>query len=136
MRVKLCLVAEGIVRDAETNSISVYNILEGITANGFPLLVQRMAFLALFERDESEPEAHAGHFTVSLGDNQLLTGEQRINFRGKLRTRSIVRIQGLLFPTPGEARFALAVGEGVTAAFVVRVRATAAASPRLQVADA
>ena len=136
MRVKLCLVAEGVVRDAETNSVSVYNILEGIAANGFPILVQRMAFLALFERDESEPEAHTGQFTVSLGDNQLLTGEQHIHFRGKLRTRSIVRIQGILFPSPGEATFALAVAADVRASFVVRVRATAAASPRLESADA
>jgi hypothetical protein len=127
IRAKLCFAASGIVRDAETNVISAFNVLEGITAAGFPLFIQAMSFVALWEREPGDPAAIEATFTLSIGEEQLSTGQVLGTFGGKLRYRTIVNINGVVVPHPGNLRFLLQLATGETAEYVVDVEAQPAA---------
>src|SRR5262245_50706814 len=95
------LAAEGIVHDSDTDALSLYNILEGVAAEGFPLLIQRMGAVALWTRSEGEKERWPGKFSVTLNGKELVQHAIEVNFRGTPRHRTIVRLGGLVVPGPG-----------------------------------
>jgi hypothetical protein len=133
VRSLVCLAAENVVRDATSNSISVFNILEGVSGNGFPLLVQRTAFLTVWERERVDPQDYAGRFAVSLGGTELIARNVSVNFRDKLRNRSILTVNGLVIPQPGTLVFSLTISSDVVARYAVEVSATILATDEAEV---
>jgi uncharacterized protein DUF6941 len=119
------------VRDAETNSISVFNIFEGIAGVGFPLLVQHASFFVLWERDATDAATYAGTFLIRI-DNDPPLVMQRINvdFAQDMRHRSVVNMNGMLVPRPGNFRFRIELEGGVAAEYAVDI---AAAPPGVQI---
>lgn len=65
---KICFAAVAVIRDAETNNISAFNILEGVGAAGLPLLMQNVSFFVLWQREAHEPPQRDGRFRLSIGD--------------------------------------------------------------------
>jgi hypothetical protein len=129
IRPVMCLAAEGVVRDVQTNNISIYNILEGLTAEGFPFFVQRLTFFALWERAANDPEQMQGRFTVAIADKEIFTKSMTVNFQGQLKVRNIISVQGLLIPQPGQLSFSLKLdaASSPTASCIVEVNAVASA---------
>ena len=118
---KLLVCAQAVVRDADTNNISVLNILEEIFGAGFPLFVQAMAVFALLERGQDDPEKIDCTLRIMLGDNELATAKPAVNFDGKFRNRTIVRIEGMVLPGPGDMEVAFLAGKEVLNTYTVRV---------------
>lgn len=129
MRSIIALAAEVVIRDAENNSISVFNILEGVVAEGFPMLVPRVAHLVLWEREAREGAVRQGRLSVHLDERQLFSQPLVIDFQQFFRSRTISIIQGLVIPGPGQLRFSLSIDDGPTAVYTVPISATAQAGP-------
>ena len=53
LRCTLAVVAESVVRDAQSNNVSVFNILETFAAAGFPAIFPRLAILFMLTREET-----------------------------------------------------------------------------------
>jgi len=131
IRPKLCFAALAVVRDGETNTISAFNIFEGISSVGFPFLLQNAAFFVLWDRDPTDPGRIGATFTVGVdGHPALGTQEIALDFQEVLIHRSIIRLNGLVVPTPGSLRFRIAPETGTAAEFAFDV---SAAPPQLQV---
>jgi len=118
---RLLLCAQGVVRDAEHGSISVYNIMESLQAAGFPFFIQQMAVFALLEREPGDPPQHEIRFRLSMGEAELVTVPLAIDFRASLRNRSTLNIQGLVIPHPGSLLVSASLGETVLATYGVIV---------------
>ncbi len=116
----LSLVAHDVVRDAETNNISVFNIFEGLQAEGFPVLLQNVCFFTLWERSENEKEEHNAAFKLSIGTKELNSRTGTLNFQGKKRVRHIIRLQGLVLPKPGILCFSLELSK-ISAKYEVEI---------------
>ncbi len=129
IRGKMGLCAESVVRDAETNSISVFNILEDIAASVFPLFLQKLVFFALLERDEEDPAEYDLRFVVEHPSQDLFNASFHIDFQGRLRTRAIVNLQGLVIPAPGPITFRLRSESDELASYTIGV--TTLAKPRI-----
>lgn len=127
IRAMMCFAASAVVRDADSNSISAFNILEGIAAAGFPLFIQSLSYFVLWQRDAADAAEIAGTFTLSIDGDQLTTGQVNINFADKLRHRTTVNINGLIVPHPGDLRFCIQLASGQAAEYVVDVTAQPAA---------
>jgi hypothetical protein len=127
---KLLLVARGVVRDAESGAISVFNILEGIQAFGFPMFLQQLDVVALFERVGEDPARHEVRFRASIGDETLVEIPLAIDFQDKLRNRSMVHIQGIVVPHPGVLRVIAQIGDNTLGTYDVLVELIAA--PRIE----
>ena len=96
------LCADRVIRDAETNSISVINILEEITPEGLPLFIPRVMIFALLHRNkEEDPSQIKCTLRIGIGDNKLLERELDIDFQDKGRNRTIINIGGLVISTNG-----------------------------------
>lgn len=107
----ICLVADSVIRDAETQLVSVFNILEGITSEGFPLVIPKLTFFSLWGRDEGDARQFTARFTINLDGTELKSLEVPINFSDKVRNRNFVAIHGLLIPRPGSIVFSLKIPE-------------------------
>ena len=89
------LCADGVIRDAETNNISVFTIFENITPEGLPLLIPRFMILAFLQRDDSDPSEIKCTLRITLNEEKILEQALDINFQGKKRNRTIINIGGL-----------------------------------------
>jgi hypothetical protein len=123
IRCKLCVLAENVVQDSQTNNISVFGIFEEIVPQGFPFFLTKIAFFALWERDSTDSETYVAEFSVTLNDQRLHTASININFTGARRHRSIVNIQGFVIPQPGQLVFTLRIQDGPEATCTLPVTA-------------
>jgi hypothetical protein len=130
MRAKICFAALAVVQDSNTNTISAFNIFEGVAAVGLPFLMQNVSFFVLWERDPGDPPRVPGTFTVTIGDLELTRHAVNVDFGAVLRHRSVVNLNGLVVPRAGELRFSIALENGLQAEYEVDV---AAAPPGVQV---
>ena len=121
----ICLAAKGVVRDAETGTISVYSILEQINAEGFPFFVQELALLAMWKREQDDPADIDLRVNVR-NNNRVLSNEPfRVAFGEMPLNRSIVNVRGLVVHEPGEVHFEFLRDNQVIAHYSVDVRAPA-----------
>jgi hypothetical protein len=112
IRPLLCVASEGISVDRKTGSVSVFSVLEQITAQGFPVLFQRLALFVLWEKDADDPARVAGRLVIDVMGQELFAQAVEINFQDKLRNRYVVRMNGLILPRPGLLRFAVRLEGG------------------------
>ncbi len=101
LRTRLMLMAQGVVRDAETNAISVYNIFEDISVGGFPFFIQSFFVLTFFTKDEGDPNEFECLVEIRNNDNLLASFPARLNFQNTLRNRLISQVRGIAIPAPG-----------------------------------
>jgi hypothetical protein len=107
MKCIISFAAEGIIRDAQTNNISAFNILENLSSPGFPLFIQKIFFFSLLDK-ETEVE-NMFHFNLILknNDNILIEVPVDSNFQEQARNRQIIEIGALPIPAPGVLHFQL-----------------------------
>jgi hypothetical protein len=98
---KLILCADYAMLDSQTNGVSVINILEDITPEGFPLFLPRLTILSILEKDPEDPDTVATRLVVRLNEQQIFTAETPIEFQGKKRNRHITVLGGVPIPNPG-----------------------------------
>jgi Family of unknown function (DUF6941) len=135
MRAVISFVAQGVVRDADTNNISAFNLMESITVEGLPVLVPNLSFFVLWERELNEDAVHQATLNVRLDQRVLLTTGARVDFQGFARARSINNIAGLVLPMVGQLVFEMLIENGPSATYTVTINAAAAAQappPRVE----
>ncbi|MDD5681270.1 MAG: hypothetical protein PHI59_08545 [Candidatus Omnitrophica bacterium] len=97
----IMLCAEGIVRDTESNNISVFNILEQFTSEGFPLFIQKFYVFNYLERELADPSQIDCQVIITNNNAELASVPIHIDFLDKLRNRAIVTVNGLAILNPG-----------------------------------
>jgi hypothetical protein len=101
IQLKLAVCAESVVRDGETNTVSVFNILEEITALSFPAAIPKLSVLFMLERENDDPDRIDCLITFTLGEKELGRAEMEGNFEDKFRNRLMLVVQGVMLPEPG-----------------------------------
>lgn len=135
MKVNMLLCAEGVIRDVETNTISVFSILESLNARSFPIAIQRLAILYILERDETEPETVTLQIKLSNNDEQLTENTVESPFSGLLRNRTIINLNGLVITNPGKLIISLVYGEDELASYTIAVNSREPATATQQGTD-
>ena len=94
MKALACLAAAGVVRDADTNAVSVFSIYEELASLGFPFLVQDVGVFVLWQIEEAD---HADiddvQFVVRNNATVLFQAPIVVKVSGK-RHRTIIRVKG------------------------------------------
>ena len=115
------LAAEGVVRDAESNLVSVFSILEEFTAPGFPIFVPKVCVLTVLERSEADPPQPRAELRITLEDQEIHKAPVRVDFQDKLRTRMIVTYAGVALPNPGILKIEMLIDGVSVNSVIVRV---------------
>ena len=102
-RLEFFVVSESCAIDAQTNRLSVFNVLESVTAPAFPTLLASLAIVAVWN---AEPGDETRDFQASALIHTEPAQRFDINFKlEKPRARTIVQLQGLPIQAAGTVRF-------------------------------
>lgn len=101
IELQYAIAAQRLVRDAQTNTISAFDILEEIQSPTFPLLLQRLDAVAVFERTADDPQRPRATVTVKLDEDTIFSGDMTVDFDKVLRTRSLLSFAGMVIQRPG-----------------------------------
>ncbi len=116
------LCAEGVVRDAETNNISIFNILEEVSSADFPIYFQHFFVFAAAEKNGNGSAKMICHLEVGLNGETLLSIPFTLDFQGKPRAKAVISIAGLMVPAPGILRAAFSHDEQEVNACAIAVK--------------
>jgi len=129
----MMICAERVIRDIQTNQISVINILEEMTPEGLPIFIQRLMIFAFLHREiKVDPEKITCIFRISTGSQKLFEHELDVHFQDKATNRSIVDIGGLVVPVTGVVEISLLLEETLLNKYSFRVNEPRQASKKQQ----
>lgn len=117
----LTFVAQGVIRDAETNNVSAFQILEQLNSAAFPIFFHEVGFIAFLKKDPDGGDVEPLKFSVKNNKDVIHEMEVEANYRGLGKTRIVVSISGLVIPNPGTLQFSLSSGEHIVSNYVVDV---------------
>lgn len=125
IRPKICFAALAVIRDAETNTVSAFNILEGLIALGFPFFLQSLRLFVLWQREPGDPARVDGTFRVRIEEQELATAPMNADFQGGLLNRTVIKLDGLIIPRAGSLHMVCELTTGARAEYQVNVEAPA-----------
>jgi hypothetical protein len=126
------LAGQMLIRDAETNAVSIIGLQEEINATGFPAFHPNIHILAILERESDDPVDIKCELTLMLEDEILGTYPMTLAFQEKLRTRALILVQGIVIPRPGSLQMKMVPERGDPKIQRIPVKQTEE-SPRIQV---
>jgi hypothetical protein len=109
--VRTFICAEGIVQDLATRRLSVFNIVEHLTAVSFPVLFPRLSLCAITKWDGEGEKKASGTLQVFNNDTKLLESPYSLDFMSSPHHRVMWEFQGFVMPSPGVLRFSMMDGE-------------------------
>jgi len=101
MRADAILCARGTSIDRESGALTIFQIIDGMEATGFPVMLQHTSVVVILEREENEPAQAECILQILLDENLLLNEPVTINFGQARRHRQAINVQGLVVQAPG-----------------------------------
>jgi hypothetical protein len=96
------------------------------------MFMQQLSFFVLWERDPNDPNRQDGEFSVRIDDVQLSNVRMSVDFENGRRHRSIVSLNGLVVPRPGNLTFRINLQDGASAEYSIAI---ATPPPAVRAAD-
>lgn len=95
------LMAERVIRDAETGAVSIINILESIQIEALPIISRASAY-AYIEKEESDSgDKFEINILIKNNDKEMASHTLKIDFQGKSKTRLMLNFNGIVIEQPG-----------------------------------
>jgi hypothetical protein len=121
------LVAHSAAQDIQNGSLSIFEVIEEVQAAGFPLLIQRAAFVVRLQRDPgADPQQVELTMRLLLDEEELAQGTIRTDFRDKAIANLVTRLEGLVVTRPGVLSFRMTYAGNEIARYQVRAYLTPA----------
>lgn len=108
---KLFLVADRVIKDSETNNLSIINILDDITAEAYPLIIHKLTIVSFVTKEREEDKVSLG-FKILNNDTKIIEHQIKVDFRGKNKTRAIIQLGVLPIQEAGQIHFILTDEQG------------------------
>lgn len=102
MIVRNMLLAEGVVRDMQSGWVSIFNIMDAIRPQAFPIMIQKCYVFVSLSREANEPAREECEVIFTLGGNELGRLPVTVDFQDKLKSNAIMQLLGLVITGPGE----------------------------------
>jgi len=110
MKILNFVACEDVIRDAETDKVSLINIIEQINSIGFPALQAKMAVFIFIEK-EGDEKIIDGNIIIKNNDRVLFKNVVSLDFVPKDRIRVIFKINGVAIYEAGELAIEFIYGE-------------------------
>lgn len=112
IRCPVAVCADRIIRDAESNNISVIHVIDRMRTPTLPNVFPRLSFyFHLVRNPEEDPNEIAGNLRLAVDDELLGEYEMDVDFEGQTTHRVTGVLKGLPIPQPGTLSAALFIGE-------------------------
>ena len=101
MRADAVLCARGISVDRDTGALTIFQIIDGMEATGFPVLLQNVAIVVILERAADEPAQTQCLLQILQDENLLLNEQVNVDFGPAVRHRQTINVQNIVIQSPG-----------------------------------
>jgi hypothetical protein len=113
VRTNYLLCARRILVDTNENDVSAITLLEDFTAQGFPLVLPRVALIWALSRERDEPALHTGSVKVTVDDDSpMIQGPFSVEFQDQLVTRVTLNFLNFTIAHAGTLRFHCSLENG------------------------
>lgn len=109
MTVVTAILAQSVSIDQITNRLSVFNVIEGIQADRFPVVMQELVFVAVLRREGNDPARFNTTLTVQIDETPIGRADLIVDFEDKPNTRLVGTFQGMPITGPGRLQFIMAL---------------------------
>jgi hypothetical protein len=93
--------------DVRTNVLSLFNVLDEISTVGFPAAIPKLTAIALLARTQDEPQEAGTKLVATMNNQNLFEFAWPLEFKGRLKSRAVADLQGVVIPGPGTLRLGL-----------------------------
>lgn len=104
---RLALCAEAVIKDADTESLSVFNIFDELVPSGFPFTLPKMTCLFFVHYDGKEGTVVPASLIITKGETEFFKRPIEIDFRQRRTSKLVFYFHGIPFDGPGTVRVAL-----------------------------
>ena len=108
-----CVLCENIVRDGDTNTVSLISLIEQLHSPAFPLFLHKVGALISLLREEGDPDNVQLTMRMLIDDREVFRNNVQVGFQGRRQTRAIFRFNGIIIPNPGHGRIEFRIEERV-----------------------
>jgi len=130
MKTRLFVVSEAAVIDRKTNNLSVFNILEHLSVQGFPLVIPRLFIVASLDRGEKDENTTQLTLQVKQNHTTVFNQTLEFDFQDKETTRNLIELLGFTVTEPGFLLFRLNRNGRKFAEYVIFVHALPLPGPK------
>jgi hypothetical protein len=103
IRCTLAACAQRVIVDAQTNKLSIIDMIEGMQSQTFPMILPSFACVFNFDRDPAVDEAKLSFEIVAhVDESEVFKYPGELNFEDKSFTRTIISFEGFVIPGPGK----------------------------------
>lgn len=120
MKINTILACESVIRDAETNSPSLINLIDGINAESLPILLQKFTLFISSSNDKVNEIFHVD-LVIKNNDIVVYNGKVSINFNISKKTRNIIRFNNFVVQTSGDISISILNDGEVLATTIIEV---------------
>lgn len=118
---KLCLAAGLVIRDADSNTLSIISILEGFMPASVPVVFGQLSCLALWIREANDPERTDGTFNIRIDAEPLSVHRFNVDFQGHPQARTVINLAGMVVPHAGLLTVQMTLDTGAIAEYSFRI---------------
>lgn len=104
----LAVCAQSVLRDADTNTVSIISILEELNLPSVPGILASLTAVFFLQREPADADRQEMIVRVAFADQSIQDFPVTVDFQGKLRSRAFVTIGGLPITGPGILKVGLA----------------------------
>ncbi len=101
MRADAVLCARGVSIDRDSGALTIFQIIDGMQATGFPVLLQDFSVIVILERGADEPQQVPILLQILRDDDLIMNEQVTIDFGPALRHRQAINLQGIVIQSPG-----------------------------------
>jgi hypothetical protein len=110
MEIKATFLCENVIIDSRNNQMSLINLHEDeLKPLGYPYVFNSIDFVALIEKEASEPNSYQGTLAISLNGNSIINSPVNIDFMNSNRHRAIFDLKGFMIKEPGDLSFKIEI---------------------------
>ncbi len=121
IRSTACVLCENIVRDGDTNTVSLISLIEQLHSPMFPLFLHKVGVLISLIREDADPDQVQMTMRLLIDDREVFTNNFPLSFQGRRQTRAILRFNGIIIPNPGQGRIEFRIGTEVVGSWPFEV---------------
>jgi hypothetical protein len=99
------LAAKGVSIDKYTNMSTIYNIIENLHSDSFPIFFPEIYVFVLLERKESEERNINCVLKIYNNGKEINSIKVNPQFKTSNRNRTVIRVNGITILSPGKLLF-------------------------------
>jgi len=115
------LCCEDAIRDADTNAISIHNIIEEINGESYPFAIPKFCIFLLTQREKGDQETTTLKLSIINNEKELFSSDIETDFQGKDLAKTTIKFGSVPIQTAGRLRIEFTVGTSLFAEITLPV---------------